>query len=477
MNTADLTALSPYLALAASVVITMLVLAFYRNHKITVFLTLAGLAISYICISGTSSPHPRNVTPLLTIDQYGFFFLCLLLLSGFAVTAMSYSYLEKHDGHREEFYILLMLALLGCSVLTMATHFASFFLGIELLSVSLYTLAGYFRHSDHSVEAGVKYLILAAVSSAFILFGMALVYAETGSLAFAEIASRAAAEQVRQLPFLSGVTMIIVGLGFKLAVVPFHLWTPDVYEGAPAPVTAFIATASKGAVFALLLRYFASVDIHKLGALGLIITVMAVASMFVGNLLALLQTNIKRILAYSSISHLGYLLVAILAGGPPGRVAAAFYLSAYFITTLGAFGVVTVLSSSDRDADRMDDYRGLVRRRPLLAGVFMAMLFSLAGIPLTAGFIGKFYIVAAGIGSALWLVTIVLAINSVIGLYYYLRIIVVLFAPAEQEPGKEPGISRSDSIVLASLVVCLVWLGVYPGPAVEFIKLTVQNLL
>ncbi len=477
MNIADLTALSPYIALSAAVVITMLVLAFYRNHKITVILTLAGLVLSGICIAGITSMHPRNVTPLLTIDRYGFFFLGLLLLAGLAVTAMSYSYLEKHEGHHEEFYLLLMLALLGCSVLTAATHFASFFLGIELLSVSLYALAGYFRHSDRSMEAGVKYLILAAVSSAFILFGMALVYAETGSLAFTEIASRATGAQVRHLPFLTGVTMILVGLGFKLAVVPFHLWTPDVYEGAPAPVTAFIATVSKGAVFALLLRYLGNVDIHAQGALNLIITVIAVASMFAGNLLALLQTNVKRILAYSSISHLGYLLVTILAIGPAGRVAAAVYLSAYFITTLGAFGVVTILSGPDRDADQMDDYRGLVRRRPLLAGVFTAMLFSLAGIPLTAGFIGKFYIVAAGVGSALWMVVIVLAVNSIIGLYYYLRIIVVLFAPVEEEFQRGPGLSPSGSLVLASLTVVLVWLGVYPGPAIEFIKLSVQSLL
>jgi len=477
MNIADFTVLSPYLALSASTVITMLVLAFYRDHKITVILTLAGLTISGICISGSLSVLPRDVTPLLTIDPYSYFFFGLLLLAGFAVTAMSYSYLEKHEGHREEFYLLLMLALLGCSVLTAATHFVSFFLGIELLSVSLYALAAYFRHSDRSVEAGVKYLILAAVSSAFILFGMALIYAETGSLAFTEIASRAAGAQVRHLPYLFGVTMIIVGLGFKLAVVPFHLWTPDVYEGAPAPVTAFIATASKGAVFALLLRYFTRIDIHAQGALVVIITIIAVASMFIGNLLALLQTNVKRILAYSSISHLGYLLVTILASGPVARIAAAFYLSAYFITTLGAFGVVTVLSDPGRDADQMDDYRGLVWRRPLLAGIFTAMLFSLAGIPLTAGFIGKFYIVAAGVGSALWLVVIVLAINSVIGLYYYLRIIIVLFAPVEQKLQREPGLSRSSSIALVSLTVLLVWLGVYPGPAIELIKVTMQSLL
>jgi NADH-quinone oxidoreductase subunit N len=301
-------------------------------------------------------------------------------MAGFSVAALTYSYLEKRQGHHEELYLLLILATLGCTVLAAASHFASFFLGIELLSVSLYALAAYLRHSDKSVEAGVKYLILAAVSSAFLLFGMALVYAETGSMAFSEIAVRAAGAGGSGLTFLAGIGMIIVGLGFKLAVVPFHLWTPDVYEGAPAPVTAFIATASKGAVFALVLRYFTSVEIHQHAALLAIVTGIAVLSMFAGNLLALLQTNVKRILAYSSISHIGYLFVTVLASGPMAATAAAFYLAAYFITTLGAFGVVTVLSGKDRDADRMEDYRGLAWRRPWLTGVFTVMLFSLAGI-------------------------------------------------------------------------------------------------
>jgi NADH-quinone oxidoreductase subunit N len=342
--------------------------------------------------------------------------------------------------------------------------------------VSLYALAAYLRHSNKSVEAGVKYLILAAVSSAFILFGMALVYTETGSMSFAVIASQAAGAGVRGLPFLAGIILILAGLGFKLAVVPFHLWTPDVYEGAPAPVTAFIATASKGAVFALVLRYFTKIDIHQYPALMLVISTIAVASMFAGNLLALLQTNVKRILAYSSISHLGYLLVTILASGPMAATAAAFYLIAYFVTTLSAFGVVTVLSGGERDADHMDDYRGLVWRRPWLAGVFTIMLFSLAGIPLTAGFVGKFYVVAAGVGSELWPVVVVLAINSVIGLFYYLRIIVSLFSGTGEEHQATSQPSRSNSAVLAALTALLVWLGLYPGPVIDLIKATVQSL-
>jgi NADH-quinone oxidoreductase subunit N len=270
--------------------------------------------------------------------------------------------------------------------------------------------------------------------------------------------------------------MIIIGLGFKLAVVPFHLWTPDVYEGAPAPVTAFVATVSKGAVFALILRYFSVVGIHTHRSLFVIFTVIAAASMFTGNLLALLQSNVKRILAYSSISHLGYLLVTLLASGATAVTAAAFYLTAYFITTLGAFGVVTVLSEKDRDADSMDDYRGLAWRRPWLAGVFTAMLLSLAGIPLTAGFIGKFTIVAAGVGSALWLLVIVLTVNSAIGLYYYLRMIVALYARAEEEKTTRPELSRTGSAALLGLTILLIWLGVYPGPVIQMIQKMAQSL-
>lgn len=475
MNARDLAAIAPYLVLAIAAVVVMLMIAFYRNHRLTAVLTLAGFVFSALSISASWHLFPREVTPLLSIDSYAGFFLGLLLLASFSVAAMSYPYLEKHEGHHEEFYILLILALLGGGVLVAATHFASFFIGIELLSVSLYALSAYFRHSSRGVEAGVKYLILAAVSSAFILFGMALIYAESGSLAFAEIASRAASAQVRSLPFLSGVCMIIVGVGFKLAVVPFHLWTPDVYEGAPAPVTAFIATVSKGAVFALLLRYFTEVDVHAEGVLLAIVTIIAVASMFAGNLLALLQTNVKRILAYSSISHLGYLLITILASGLAARMAAAFYLCAYFITTLGAFGVVAQLSGPARDADQMEDYRGLAWRRPLLAGVFTTMLFSLAGIPLTAGFIGKFYIVAAGVRSSLWTVVVVLVVNSVIGLYYYLRIVVVMFMREEKDRLRESELLNSGNIVLASLTILLVWLGVNPAPVIALITSTMQR--
>jgi len=467
MTIADLAALAPYIILAITAVVVMLVIAFRRSHKLTVILTLSGFALSAASFPVAACVLPRQVTPLLVIDLYALFYGGLIVAASFAVAALSYSYLDKQQGHKEEFYLLLIIAALGCFVLAAAAHFASFFLGIELLSVSLYALSAYLRHSDRGVEAGVKYLILAAVSSAFILFGMALVYAETGSMQFNTIASGAG---IHGPILLAGICMILVGLGFKLAVVPFHMWTPDVYQGAPAPVTAFIATASKGAVFALLFRYFTLLDIRAHPGLFAIFTLSAISSMFAGNLLALFQNNVKRILAYSSISHLGYLLVTVLASGPLAAAAAAFYLTAYFITTLGAFGVVTLLSEKARDADNLDDYQGLAWTRPGLAAVFTAMLFSLAGIPLTAGFVGKFYVMAAGVHSALWLVVIIMIINSVIGLFYYLRIVVAIFSPAKTEQALAHRLSLSGGTVLAALFTLLVWFGLYPGPVIEIIK-------
>jgi NADH-quinone oxidoreductase subunit N len=476
MNASDLFALLPLIIIATTVIVVMLVISFFRDHRLTAILTLAGLAFAGVSLMMVSPMIPRRITPLLILDHYGVFYAGLAFIASFAVAALSYSYLEIHEGHREEFYLLLLLATLGCAILTESMHFASLFLGVEILSVSLYALIAYLRHSDRSIEAGVKYLILAAVSSAFILFGMALVYAEIGSMDFAQIAARAASPAVRGLPFTAGLAMIIIGLGFKLAIVPFHLWTPDVYEGAPAPVTAFVSTVSKGAVFAVVMRYFSIVGVPISAPIFFIFSIIAIASMFTGNLLALFQSNVKRILAYSSISHLGYLLVTLLASGAMAASAAAFYLSAYFITTLGAFGVVTILSVKERDADSMNDYRGLAWRRPFLAGVFTAMLLSLAGIPMTAGFVGKFYIVAAGVGSGLWLLVIILTINSALGLYYYLRIIIALYQRVDEEMTATPRLSLLGSAVLAGLTILLVWLGVYPVLVIQIIQKMTHGL-
>lgn len=484
MSRTDLAAFLPFLILGADTVAVLLVAAFYRHHKLALLLTLAGLALAFVSLWSVAPLAPRQVTPLLIIDRYALFYIGLLLAASFAVSLLAYDYLEKQREKQrvrpEEFYILLLVATFGCAVLVASSHFVSFFLGLEVLSVSLFPLMAYLRLREKSIEAGIKYLILAATSTAFLLFGMALVYADTGTMQLDGLARLA----TRPLGIysLAGIALIVIGIGFKLAVVPFHMWTPDVYEGAPAPVSAFVATASKGAMVALLLRYFTAFGVTRYGSILLIFSLIAIASMIVGNLLALLQNNIKRILAYSSIAHLGYILVAFLAGGALAFEAVGFYLVAYFVTTLVAFGIVTVLSSAERDADQIEDYRGLFWRRPWLAGAFTATLLSLAGIPLTAGFVGKFYVLSAGVQATLWVPVIVLVVASTIGLFYYLRVIVALYSrPSAEEDAHPsfvlPALSLTGAAVLAVLVLLLVWFGVYPAPLITVIRAAVFKIV
>jgi NADH-quinone oxidoreductase subunit N len=480
MTRAELITLSPFIMLAAAPVMIMVVVAFYRHHLLAALLTLIGLVAAFVTLPVASSTAVQQVTPLLIVDRYAIFYIGLLLAASIAVTALSYGYLKGYDGHREEFYILVLLATLGSAVLVASSHFASFFLGLELLSVSLYALIAYPRRSQDHIEAGIKYLLLAAASAAFLLFGMALIYAELGTIEFARLATlQTTLSSVNSALLVTGWGMLVVGIGFKLAVVPFHMWTPDIYEGAPAPVTAFVATVSKGSMLALLLRFFTPLDIHVSGALFAVFALIAIASMLVGNLLALLQNNVKRLLAYSSIAHLGYLLVAFLASGALAITAVTFYLVAYFVTTLGAFGIVTMLSSSARDADRLDDYRGLFWRRPWLAGIFTSTLLSLAGIPLTAGFVGKFYLLVAGVASALWPLVIILVVTSAVGLFYYLRLVATMYMqpPQEEVSAVASSLSLAGSLVLAALMLLLIWLGVYPAPFIDIIQATAARLI
>lgn len=480
MSTTDFTALTPLLVMTGALVITMLVVSFHRNHFLTASLTFLGLGAALGSLNMAASVAPRQVTPLLIVDSFALFYGGLVILTALAVVVLSYGYFEKHECLREELYLLLLVSTLGSVALTMSSHFVSFFLGLEVLSIGLYTMVAYLRGARLSLEAGIKYLILAAASAAFLIFGMALIYAALGSMDFGAMAAKLAggADLPRAL-LLPGLALFVAGIGFKLAVVPFHMWTPDIYEGAPAPVTAFVATVSKGAMFALLLRYFYQTQ-QNTGAVFLGLSLIAVASMFAGNLLALLQENVKRILAYSSIAHLGYLLVAFLTGGEAGVQAATFYLVAYIVTILGALGIVALLSNGTRDADRLEDYRGLFWRQPLLAGIFTAMLLSLAGIPLTGGFLGKFYIVAAGVSARQWGLVFVLVLTSAIGLFYYLRILVTMYSRPTEAAGESLAYrappSTTGSLLLAGLTMLLVWLGVYPSPMLHVIAMMTAAL-
>jgi NADH-quinone oxidoreductase subunit N len=475
LTTADLIALSPLIVLACSTVVIMLIVGLRRNHALTIVLTLladtGAFALLFVVLRGV----PHQVGALLIMDGYSLFYMGLIFAASFVVALLSYGYLENHREQREEFYLVLLLATLGSAVLVASTHFVSFFLGLEILSVSLYVLIGYQRSSELSIEAGLKYLILAATSSAFLLFGMALTYADLGSMELARMSFLIGGKPPSNL-VLAGLALIIVGVGFKLAFVPFHMWTPDVYEGAPAPVTAFIATVSKGAMFALLMRYFSRLGLRGSGSLFLLFAIIAMVSMLAGNLLAILQTNIKRILAYSSIAHLGYLLVAFLAGGTAGMAAVTYYLVAYFVTMMGALGVITVLSVDEKEADTMADYSGLFWQRPWLAAVFAASLFSLAGIPLTVGFVGKFYIIAAGVGSALWWMVLILVVSSGIGLFYYLRIVVAMYRDAREGQVGVASLSLTGSVALAALTLLLFWLGIYPASLIHTVQWSIANL-
>lgn len=471
MTPQDLHLIVPLIVVAGAALVVMLAVAVRRSHQVAMLTTMGGLAGAFVTLL---RPIEGHVGMLLAVDDYTRVYSGLILAATAAVVLLSYDHLERGTEEREEYYILLLLAALGSLILVASVHFVPLFLGLELLSVSLYGLIAYQRTERAALEAGIKYLVLAATSAAFLLFGMALVYAETGTLAFAEMAARAGAPST--VTTLVGVGLIAVGFGFKLALVPFHLWTPDVYQGATAPVTAFVATVSKGAMFALLLRYAAAIQLPADGALAVAFAAIAVTSMAGGNLLALWQRNVKRLLAYSSIAHLGYLLVPFLAGGADAASAVTFYLAAYFITTLGAFGVVAVVSEAEGGAADIDEYRGLFARRPWLAGVFAAMLLSLAGIPLTAGFVAKFYVTVAGGSAALWGLLVVMMVTSGIGLFYYLRVIVAMFmqpvAVSERRPARAR-IPIEAGLTLAVLVVLLVWIGLYPGPLLALARAAV----
>ncbi|QHS58881.1 NADH-quinone oxidoreductase subunit N [Chitinophaga agri] len=473
MNELQLLSLLPFMVLAAASVVVILLIAFKAGHTVIqvtgfIMMCLVVLAMWYV-----KDTLPMLVPPLFIVDGQAALFTGLIICCVLVVGLLSYIYFEEREENPKEYYILLFLATLGGAILTISQHFISLFIGLELLSVSLYGLIAYLRTRNHAVEAGMKYLVLAAMSSAFLLFGMALIYMETGSMTFAGLSAKMAGQTGTPV-FLLGMGMMIVAIGFKMALVPFHLWVADVYQGAPSPVTAFIATSSKIGTFAVLLRFAHSVDLQQYPLMITVFSVLAIASMVSGNILALRQNNLKRLLAYSSIAHFGYLLVAFLPGTEAGTEATIFYLVAYAVTLLAAFGVIVLLSNGEDEADQLEGYKGLIWRRPVLGAVLTIALFSLAGIPLTAGFLAKFMVLSAGVERSLWPLLIVLVLTSVIGLYYYLRVISTLFArpePAIQTPGpRHPFFYFSTYAALIIMVGALCWLGVFPGLILQGIR-------
>lgn len=470
MTALDLLAIAPLLVLGAVITTLLLLIAWRRRHGLAASVAGLGLLATVASAIPALTVAPRRVTPLLVADRLFLFYAAVLGLAAFTVVLLAAGYWQRReDQQREEFYLLVLLATLGAIVLGGAVHFASLFLGLELLSVALYGLLAYPRRHRLSLEAGVKYLILAAASSAFLLFGLALVYAETGSMTLATLAAAGGGSPLA----LTGFLLAFVGIGFKLALVPFHLWTADVYTGAPAPSVAFVASVSKGGVFALVLRLVVAGEAVPVAGgpetLFVALAAIGVLSMTVGNLLALLQENVKRLLAYSSVAHLGYLVVTLLAGSDLGVEAGTYYVVAYLATILGAFGVVGAVSPPGGEAESIDDYRGLFWRRPAVAGVFTVMILSLAGIPLTAGFVAKFYVLAVGVDAALWWLVLILVANSAVGLFYYLRVVVAMLSPVQEEKSVH-SIGLPAAIGLGLVTAAVLVLGTYPAPLVTVLR-------
>lgn len=479
INHKQLIALLPLLIVGLTVVVVMFCIAWRRNHFINATVTVIGLNLVLLSLWFVAQNGPIDVTPLIRVDGYSMLYTGLLLITSLATSTLAYSWLTGYAGNRDEFYLLVLIASMGGILLSCANHLASLFLGIELISLPLFGMVGYAFRQKRSLEASIKYTLLSAATSSFLLFGMALVYASTGQLSFNGIGQTLNDGMLTQpMLLLSGFGMIIVGVGFKLSLVPFHLWTPDVYQGAPAPVSVFLATASKIAIFAVVIRMFLYASVTHNEVVRLVLTIIALGSMLFGNLMALSQSNIKRILGYSSIAHLGYLIVGLISVQihTLALETVGIYLVGYLFTNLGAFGVISLMSSpyTGEDTDSLYSYRGLFWHKPILSLVLTVMMLSLAGIPMTLGFIGKFYIIALAVNSHLGWLTAAIVAGSAIGLFYYLRIIINLYLSPQENLYRDIHSNWALNagtvvVVISSLLVLL--LGLYPKPLIKLVQL------
>ncbi|QCE33038.1 NADH-quinone oxidoreductase subunit NuoN [Acetobacteraceae bacterium] len=478
----QLIALLPLLIVGLTVVAVMLSISWQRHHCLNAALSFIGMGAALLSLCPIYPAGTMAITSLLRVDHYALFYTALVLIAGLATCLFAYPWLKGYHDNKDEFYLLLLLAVLGGILLADADHLAILFLGIELISLPLFGLVGYAFEREKSLEASIKYTILSAAASSFLLFGMGLLYADSGSLSFISFGQAFATDLCRSPLFLTGLGMMLVGLGFKLSLVPFHLWTPDVYQGAPAPVSAFLATASKIAIFCAFIRLLSYIPLEGHSeAVRLVLEVIAFLSILFGNLMALSQSNIKRMLGYSSIAHLGYLLVAATALNLSNMAleTIGIYFVGYLFSNLAAFGVISLVSSPCResDAESLFAYRGLFWYRPWLAIMMTATMLSLAGIPITLGFLGKFYVLATAVEAHQWILTGTVVAGSAIGLYYYLRVTVSLYlkAPSQREyqVSSTWPLSPAGLVILISTIMVLLF-GIWPQPLITLIQ---HNLL
>jgi NADH-quinone oxidoreductase subunit N len=397
-------------------------------------------------------------------------FLTIVIASGVILTALlADGYLRREHLEGPEAYVLLLLSASGGIIMSSANDLVVLFLGLEILSIAVYVLAGIHTRRARSGEAALKYFVLGAFSSAFLLYGIALVYGATGSTNLTDIQSFLARNVLlNDIGLLAGFALLIVGLGFKVAAVPFHSWAPDVYDGSPSPVVAFMASAVKAAGFAALIRVFVFGFGAQQTSWRPILGVLAVLTLVVGSLLAVSQTNVKRMLAYSSISHAGFLLLGIDAATDKGVSATLFYLATYTFTVAGSFGIATVIGRAGDNAHQLSDYKGLAKRSPFLAFSFLIFLLAQAGVPLTSGFIAKFGVLGAAVDAGRWWLALVGMLASVISAYVYLRIVLAMYGEdAEDDAPKRYEIPVGARIAIVASVVVTLGLGFYPRPVVQ----------
>jgi len=487
-TSADFYNLLPQLVLAAgSLLVMILDVLFPRRWESALsWLTLAVLvscAAALLTIDGLNTTAARG---LVAVDGFAFFFDILFIAAAALTVAMSPRYLTVEGVRPGEYYFLVLSATLGMMFMAGGIDLITLFIGLETMTVSFYILVGYIRPSRRSNEAALKYFILGAFSLAILLYGMSLLYGLTGSTHLRTIATALAAGNGGRLLTLA-VILLVAGIGFKIAAVPFHMWAPDVYEGAPTPITAFLSVGSKTAAFAMLLRIFVEgLPAFRLGGLGLMwgeplgwsafFYVLAIVTMTAGNIAALTQGNIKRMLAYSSIAHGGYVLIGIVAGSTRGITAALVYLTVYALMQLGAFAVLAALRRADIRGDQVKDLAGLYASNPGLAIAMVIFMLSLGGIPPTAGFMGKLWVFGAAIDAGYIGLAVVGVLNSALSLYYYVRVVVFIWA-ADTDASRTPlRLSPGMTAVLIVTVAGTVALGVYPRLLFELAQASAATL-
>ena len=470
-------ALFPLLIIVFAALLVLILEVFIKkeNRNYLAYVSLFFLIICGIICGKFWDKDYSYFDGYLFLDNFSIFLSFIIIITTFFVILLSMKYIFLQDVNYGEFYSLLLFALSGMMIMISSGDFLVIFLGLEVLSISSYALAGLRRKDEKSSEAAIKYFLLGSFSSAFFIYGLALLYGASHSTEISSIIDYFKSETSLSLMALIGLGLVIIGFGFKIAVVPFHMWTPDVYEGAPTPITAFFSVGPKAAGFAVLLRIFypywkVALDSQ---AIFWLLSIISVLTMVVGNFVALRQTNVKRILAYSSIAHAGYLLIAILAQDNTSLV---FYLTVYLFMNIGAFAAVIALGKKDKEYLELEDYAGIGFKYPWIGATFAIFLFSLAGFPPTGGFLAKFYVFVGAVRQGLLPLVIIGVLASLVSVFYYLRIIVYMYM---REPSTEIEIYIENPALFLVLFLCLygvLQLGLFPGNILILVQQAVSSL-